>query len=237
MEKRASKKEAAKKELKKIDKDFQQRQKEFAKKVQGMNFEEFRKAFIERDNMLMECLRDIPKLINDGLLQPQLNNFISVIRKGNQNVNKDMKVSTTKSGKTRRVDMSKELSETLKVHLVERKKETLRKGWTEVPEWLFYNESGRIIDSSTLRQMIFSKILVKAGLRHIRIHDLRHTYATLRISKGDNIVDVSKQLGHHSVKITLDTYVHWIPGTKKSEVDGLDSQNETMKKRAEARNV
>ncbi len=44
----------------------------------------------------------------------------------------------------------------------------------------------------------------------------------MRISKGDNIADVSKQLGHHSVKLTLDTYYHWIPGKKKSEVDGLD---------------
>ena len=70
--------------------------------------------------------------------------------------------------------------------------------------------------------MVFSKALTKAKLRKIRIHDLRHTYATLRISKGDNIADVSKQLGHHSVKLTLDTYYHWIPGKKKSEVDGLD---------------
>lgn len=77
-----------------------------------------------------------------------------------------------------------------------------------------------------MRQFVFLKILEKASLRHIRVQDLRHTYATLRISNGDNIVDVSKQLGHHSVKITLDTYVHWIPGTKESEVDGLDSQNE-----------
>ena len=69
-----------------------------------------------------------------------------------------------------------------------------------------------------------SKVLEKAGLRQIRIHDLRHTYATLRISKGDNILDVSKQLGHHSVKITLDVYAHWMPGGKKSEVDELDSE-------------
>ena len=48
----------------------------------------------------------------------------------------------------------------------------------------------------------------------------------LRISKGDNILDVSKQLGHHSIKITLDVYAHWMPGSKKAEVDGLYSQSE-----------
>ena len=36
-------------------------------------------------------------------------------------------------------------------------------------------------------------------------------------------VDVSKQLGHHSVKLTLDVYGHWVPGQNKSQVDALDS--------------
>jgi integrase len=39
------------------------------------------------------------------------------------------------------------------------------------------------------RHRVFNKALEKAELRRVRIHDLRHTYATLRISKGDNIQD------------------------------------------------
>lgn len=54
------------------------------------------------------------------------------------------------------------------------------------------------------------------------MHDLRHTYATLRVDAGHNIADVQKQLGHHSIKITIDTYHHWMPGTAKAEVDQLD---------------
>jgi integrase len=134
------------------------------------------------------------------------------------------RLTTPKSGKSRRVDMSNGLAETLKQHLVSRKKEALRKGWGEPPELLFYNEAGNRIELSGIRKRVFYKCLEKGGLRRIRIHDLRHTYATLRISKGDNILDVSKQLGHHSIKITLDTYAHWMPGGKKSEVDELDSQ-------------
>jgi len=72
------------------------------------------------------------------------------------------------------------------------------------------------------RRRVFKKTLEKAELRQIRIHDLRHTYATLRIAKGDNIADVSNQLGHHSVKLTMDVYYHWIPGGEKSVVDALD---------------
>jgi integrase len=99
----------------------------------------------------------------------------------------------------------------------------LEKGWGKPPEWLFYNEAGKPLNVSNLMNRIFVKCLEKAKLSHRRQHDLRHTYATLRIAKGDNILDVSRQLGHHSVKLTLDVYAHWLPGEKKSEVDELDS--------------
>ena len=132
------------------------------------------------------------------------------------------RLSTPKSGKPRPVDMSKQLQEVLKKYLVDRKKEALNEGWGEPPEWLFYNEAGSMIDINSLRRRAFAKALEKAGLRHIRMHDLRHTYASLRVAKGDNLQDVSKQLGHHSVKVTLDVYSHWLPGSNKSQVDELD---------------
>lgn len=133
-------------------------------------------------------------------------------------------ITTPKNGKVRRLDMSTQLAAVLKSHITDRKKEALKKGWGEPPEWLFYNEDGGMIDPSNLRKRVFYKCLEKAGLRRIRVHDLRHTYATLRIQAGHNIADVSKQLGHHSIKITVDTYYHWMPGSNRSEVDQLDSK-------------
>jgi integrase len=73
------------------------------------------------------------------------------------------------------------------------------------------------------RNRVFNKTLKKAGMRRIRIHDIRHSYATIRIQAGHNIADVSNQLGHHSIKFTMDVYYHWIPGKQKSEVDSLDN--------------
>jgi integrase len=131
-------------------------------------------------------------------------------------------ISTPKSGKSRRVDMSFQLTEALKAHRRASKKKGFALGLGSVPDFVFTNEKGRVIDKDNWRRRIFYKTLEKAELRRIRIHDLRHSYASLRISKGDNIADVSKQLGHHSVKLTLDIYYHWIPGKKKSEVDELD---------------
>ncbi len=95
---------------------------------------------------------------------------------------------------------------------------------TGAPEHVFTNESGKVLSADNWRKRVWWKLLAKAGLRRIRIHDTRHTYATLRLPKGDNITDVSKQLGHSSVKLTLDVYNHWVPGSKESEVDRLDDE-------------
>jgi integrase len=118
-------------------------------------------------------------------------------------------ISLPKSGKTRSVAMSLQLMEALKAHPFR-------------SEFVFANNTGKPIDQRNFRVRGFGVALAKTKLRQIRIHDLRHTYATLRIAKGDNIQDVSNQLGHHSVKLTLDVYSHWMPGKKKAEVDALD---------------
>jgi integrase len=132
------------------------------------------------------------------------------------------RISTPKNGKTRIVDMSKQLAETLKIHETNSKRKGLRLGLGEAPEYVFTSLRGKFINPDVWRRDIFEKAVKKSGIKRITIHGLRHTYATLRISKGDNVADVSKQLGHHSVKFTYDTYYQWMPGKKKSEVDGLD---------------
>ena len=134
-----------------------------------------------------------------------------------------MEVETPKSGKTRVVDMSLQLTETLRELKTSQKREALAKGMNTPPTLVFPNQAGRHLDIYNWRSRIWKKALQKAELPHRRIHDLRHTYASLRISKGDNLADVSKQLGHYSVKFTLDQYYHWVPGEAKGEVDGLDN--------------
>jgi integrase len=88
-------------------------------------------------------------------------------------------------------------------------------------QWVFMNAVGGPIDSDKWRQRVFLPMLKKAKVKRIRIHDLRHTYATLRISKGDNPLDVANQLGDN-VSVVMKVYIHWIPGKKKAEVDALD---------------
>jgi integrase len=73
-----------------------------------------------------------------------------------------------------------------------------------------------------VRGRVHYKACEKAKLRRVRIHDLRHSYATIRISAGHNIADVSRQLGHASIKITVDTYYHWLPRQHTGEISDLD---------------
>ena len=53
-----------------------------------------------------------------------------------------------------------------------------------------------------------SKIAKKAKLRHIRIHDFRHTHASLLFDAGISMQDIKDRLGHASIKTTMDIYTH-----------------------------
>ena len=59
-------------------------------------------------------------------------------------------------------------------------------------------------------------------MRPIRIHDIRHTYASLLLQMGESMIYVRDQLGHSSIRITVDTYGHLVPGGNKEAVDRLD---------------
>lgn len=143
-----------------------------------------------------------------------------------------MQIVTPKSGKTRTVDMSRQLAGALQAVHTEKKREALAAGVGRPTKFVFTNRSGGLVDINHFRARVWNKALKAAKLTHHRIHDLRHTYATLRISKGDNIADVSNQLGHHSIKLTLDQYYHWLPGKAKNEVDALDNRPADIRPRA-----
>jgi integrase len=134
----------------------------------------------------------------------------------------DRNLTTPKSGKSRRVDMSLQLAETLQRLLVERKKETLRKGWEKVPLWVFTNAVGNPLDADNFRRRVWPRLLAKAGLREIRLHDLRHTFASLLIQNGESLTYVKEQMGHQSIRVTVDIYGHLVPGGNKAAVDKLD---------------
>ena len=57
----------------------------------------------------------------------------------------------------------------------------------------------------------------------MRIHDIRHTYASLLLSQGESPVYVKEQLGHQSIQITVDIYGHLIPSNNRGAANRLDT--------------
>jgi integrase len=77
---------------------------------------------------------------------------------------------------------------------------------------VFCDAAGNPLYDVLVRDHVFRPALHAAGLRQMRMHDLRHTFASLLIQQGESLVYVKEQLGHHSIKITVDTYGHLVPG-------------------------
>lgn len=76
---------------------------------------------------------------------------------------------------------------------------------------VFVQENGRPLDPSRVTTL-FTALAQDAGLRHIRLHDLRHGSASLMLAAGIPVEVVSKRLGHSSIGVTMDTYSHLLEG-------------------------
>jgi len=147
------------------------------------------------------------------------------------------RLDLTKSGKMRRVDMSRQLSEAFHQAQEIRKAELAIEGKEFDPEEpIFRNGAGKRLDPSRVSKTILRRSLLLADLRQIRFHDLRHTFASLLLANGESLVYVKDQLGHHSIQITVDTYGHLIPGANRQAVDRLDTAP-TCNPRATTRGV
>jgi integrase len=72
-----------------------------------------------------------------------------------------------------------------------------------------------------VKNRYFLKTLEKAKLRRIRFHDLRHTFASLLIQNGESLAYIKDQLGHSSIKMTVDVYGHLVPGANRAAVNRL----------------
>jgi len=123
-----------------------------------------------------------------------------------------------KSGKARFVAISDDLGQVLRDLLQQRRRECLERGWPQVPEQVFCSQAGTPLDERNVNR-VWDRIRRKAqkqAVRPLRLHDCRHTWATLALESGKNIRWVSDQLGHADPAFTLRTYTHVL---KQSETD------------------
>jgi integrase len=143
------------------------------------------------------------------------NGFIEVKRSYKLGV-----ISKTKTGKERRVDVSDHLNACLKELHKQRKAEALKTGKDSILKILFHKE-GNHIEQNFIRR-VYKRVLSKAGLREIKLHGTRHTYASQLLSDGASPVYVKEQLGHSSIQMTVDVYGKWIENKDRKIVNCLD---------------
>jgi integrase len=68
----------------------------------------------------------------------------------------------------------------------------------------------------------------KSGVKKIRIHDLRHSHASLLVEEGFSILLISERLGHENIETTLQTYSHLYPNKQGEVAIRLDELNKIM---------
>ena len=66
------------------------------------------------------------------------------------------------------------------------------------------------------------RVSERVGLKPIRVHDLRHSHASMLIELGFSALEIADRLGHESVKTTLDTYSHLYPDKDQKLADRLN---------------
>jgi integrase len=133
------------------------------------------------------------------------------------------KLGTPKNGRERTVVLSTDLEEVLNDLLEQRRREGLKHGWSEIPEFVFCSQSGGPLDERNVNRT-WDRLRRKCqshGVRPLRLHDARHTFASLALAAGKSIKWTATQLGHSDPALTLRVYAHALPD-EETDLSFLD---------------
>ena len=132
--------------------------------------------------------------------------------------------STPKDGTARRVDMSRQLRKVLLELRDQRLLQAYQQGRTSIADDLVFpgNRQGEPLRARLLQDTC-TRVLADAGMRKFRFHDLRHTFGSLLIEEGAPLPYVRDQMGHSSIQITADKYVHLVAQRNVRFIDRLDT--------------
>jgi len=128
-----------------------------------------------------------------------------------------------KSARSRRtITIPSILVDELRQHRARIHAERLRLG----PQWsdenrVFPNECGGPLGATTIRRTLDSAT-ERAGLPHLRVHDLRHTAATMLIAAGGSLSAAQELLGHATQSLTADLYAHVLDEQRRETADRID---------------
>jgi integrase len=128
-----------------------------------------------------------------------------------------------KARSRRAVAVSPATLETLREHRAAQHERRLLigKGWRDL-DLIFPRADGSPEDVNNLSKR-FGALRKRLGIEGLRVHDLRHTSATLALQAGVHPKIVQERLGHANIGVTLDTYSHVLPNMQREAADALDA--------------
>jgi integrase len=112
------------------------------------------------------------------------------------------------------------LAPTVAAALTKRKAEVAEQP-RNVESYVFTSSNGTLLDPRNVDRL-FHAFLETAGLRRIRIHDLRHSAASIMLTSGATLDDVKRYLGHSSISVTSDIYGHLVEGRSAEVAGGIE---------------
>jgi integrase len=129
-----------------------------------------------------------------------------------------------KNGKGRQIKLTSGAVEALRRHRKGQLEERMRLAGLWADNGLvFPNQVGKTMNARNFTTRSFKPLFEHAGLpRSVRMHDLRHTCATVLLKMGQHPKYVQELLGHATIAITLDTYSHVLPGMGDGLADAMD---------------
>jgi len=157
-------------------------------------------------------------------------NFDARLISVKKNISRGRRTTPKSRSSIRDVRMTSLLIEVLKEHRGALEKEAAAKE-EKLPSWVFPNKLGRRLNYGNFMDRVWNKAQENTELRRRTPHDMRHTYATLRLLRGHSLSEVSKEMGHASVEITFRTYFKWLPKESHSNIDELDGGNEVKERK------
>jgi integrase len=123
----------------------------------------------------------------------------------------------------RSIVLSRSTVEVLKEHRVvqEKRRESLHLPPVSPSDLIFSHYNGTPLLPQSVTQA-WERLARRSGLAGVRLHDARHSHASLMLKQGIHLKVVSERLGHSGIQITADTYSHITPGLQQAAADMFD---------------
>ena len=150
------------------------------------------------------------------------------VRRNLQRVRKELIFGTPKTKRSMRtVPLPRRCVAALKARAAEQREERTAAGqkWSPLPHQpdglVFTTPAGRPTEPRGLNRML-TVLCRQAGVRRVRVHDLRHTCASLLLAQGVDARTIMETLGHSTITLTLNTYAHVMDTTLRAAAERMD---------------